>query len=283
MSIVIAQVPTEIVVDPRRYMTMIHGIAGVGKTTWAKQIDGHYFLQTEIGTEGVSVFANPVLDWGEFNESCKKIIEQKARGWKDEEDKPVREIKTLVVDRFELLYDYCGTYLCETTTFPEGGVQLKFDRVEDVPWGKGYNRANRLMIASLNKLMLLGFGIVLICQTNERPVKWRGQDMQKHEPMLPPKACKEIVATCGAVGHFVIEQVTKKNAEGQVYVEKEDRWSFWQPTFLRVAKHRLVHFPERVALNRMTMYDDYLEEFQKALVLGEEEKRAKEGGENDLT
>ena len=27
------------------------------------------------------------------------------------------------------------------------------------------------------------------------------------------------------------------------------RWIYWQPTFLRTAKHRLRHFPEKTPLN----------------------------------
>ena len=273
MSTEIRQVASSIESDPRKYMTLLHGIAGVGKTTWAKQIAGHYFLQTEIGTEGVTAFGHPVFDWQEFLTSCANMVKQQDSGWDG-----VREIKTIVIDRFELLYDYCGTYLCETTTFPEQGIQHKFQRIEDVPWGKGYKRTNKEIIAKLNKLMLRGFGIVLICQTNERMVKWKGQDMQKHEPNLPPAACKEIVATCGAVGHFILDQTTEKDSEGKVQIKEEKRWSFWQPTFLRVAKHRLAGFPVQLALNRTTMYDDYLAVFDKTLKVLQDEDDNEEGG-----
>lgn len=267
----LVQQPVPIQTDPRNYLTLIHGIAGIGKTTFGSQIEGHYFFLTEKGTEGVSVYGHPILAWDTpdlnedkdktpkgFLQSCGELLQgRKAEG--------VRQVKMVVVDTIENLIELAGVWICKNRTFPEKGVHHKFDYIDDVPWGKGYKAASQLILGKLNKLMLEGFGVLLISHTAERHVKWAGQDLTKYGPNLTPKTERYIVDACGAVGHFVIDQTTKKDEEGKIVKVEEGRYAFWQPAFLRVAKHRLTAFPEKLELHRDTMWPDYCATFEKTV------------------
>ncbi len=280
------QVPTEIVTDPRKYLTLIYGIAGVGKTEFGSQITGHYFFYTEAGIEGVQVFGDPIFDWSGFIDKCEEIVDSKKAGWKDEEGKSVREILTIVVDTYENLYAHAGTWICKNTTFPEKGVQQRFERIEDVPYGKGYKRTNELLIEKLNKLLLCGFGVLVISHSKERPITWRGQDFQSYGPKLPPSAADGIIDACGAVSFFNTEEATSKDAEGNVTRVEEGRYMYWQNSFQIRAKHRLPGFPAKLSLPRGKGYQTYLDAFEKTVrnnVSGKDNTSGNESGREEKT
>jgi len=262
---VLQQTPTQIVTDPRKYLTLIYGIAGVGKTEFGSQIPGHYFFYTEAGIEGVQIYGDPILSWEDFIEKCNEIVSAKAAGWKDEQGKPIREITTIVIDTYENLYMHAADWICRNTTFPEKGVRQKFERIEDVPYGKGYKRTNELLIEKLNKLMLHGFGVLVIAHSKERTVTWRGQEFQAYGPNLPPSAADGIIDACGAVGFFNTEESVRKDENGRVVAHEEGRYMYWQNSFLIRAKHRLPGFPEKLPLPRGEGYATYLKAFQEAV------------------
>ncbi len=136
------QISSAIATNPSRYLTGIHGTAGVGKTSYGQQIPGHYFMITEAGTEGVKVFGDPILSWEEFLNKCSEVVATRTRGWKDPEGNEQREITTFVIDTYENLYAQAAVWVCKNCTFPEKGVHHKFSRIEDVPYGKGFTRTN---------------------------------------------------------------------------------------------------------------------------------------------
>jgi hypothetical protein len=255
----LVQQASEIIDDPKSYLHLLLGDPGVGKTTWASQIPGHYFAKAEIGTKGVSVFGSPIIEWEDFIEMCADLVIAQGTGWKDQ-----REVTTVIVDTYEQLFAAAARWICKNRTFPEKGVPQKFDKLEDVPFGKGYKAVNELIIEKINKLMLYGFGVVLICHMKERTVKWRGQELKAVGPDLPPSAADAITGLADAVGYFTIDMKVQKNAQGQVESSEEGRFSIWQPQFLTPTKHRIPGFPDRLLLNYETMYADYCKAFTAA-------------------
>lgn len=264
------QVPTEIVTDPRRYLTLVYGIAGVGKTEFCAQFPGHYFFYTEAGIEGVKIFGDPILSWEDFIEKCNEVVAAKKAGWKDPEGEPVREILTIVIDTYENLYWHAGAWICAHQTFPEKGVQHKVARIEDAPYGKGYTRTTELLVEKLNKLMLCGFGVIVTSHSKEKPITWRGQDFQAYGPKLPPSAADGIIDSCGAVSFFNTEESTSKDAEGNVHQVEEGRFMYWQNSFLIRAKHRLPGFPAKLPLPRGKGYETYLNAFNETVKKNQE-------------
>lgn len=259
------QTPTEIVTDPRKYLTLVYGIAGVGKTEFGAQIPGHYFFYTEAGVEGVKIFGDPIFNWDDFLDKCDEVVTAKAAGWKDPEGNSIREITTIVVDTYENLYAHAAVWICKNQTFPEKGVQHKFARIEDVMFGRGYKRTNELLIEKLNKLVLSGFGVLVISHAKERTITWRGQDMTAFGPNLPPSAAQGIIDACGAVSFFILEESSEKDEEGKITKVEEGRYMYWQNTFLITAKHRLPNFPTKLPLPRNKGYATYLEAFKNTV------------------
>ncbi len=259
---VLAQTATPIVTDPRGYMTAIHGPAGVGKTSFGQQIPDHYFFYTPNGgMEGVEVFGDPILSWSDFKVKAKEVIDAKKAGFKDQ-----REIKVCVIDVLGDLFDYAGMEVCATQHFMEKGVAHKFDKIDDVPFGKGYKAAYQLLLRNLGILHLNGFGILLASHTKERLVKWAGQDLQHHGFNLPPSAALAVKAACGAIGHFVVEEKIERGDDGTITKVETGRSMLWQPTFLRLAKHRLKNFPEKLDLPIGRGWETYCNAFKETVM-----------------
>ena len=255
----LAQVPSEIVGEPEEYMTYVHGEAGTGKTTWLAGAEGHYIAQTERGTKGVQVYGSDVSSWEEFIELCKALKEAKENNWGGQ-----REVRVIGIDTYDMLYAYGGDWVCRNTKFIDKGVSKSYDRIEDVPWGRGYRRTSDLLITTLNKLHHVGFGLILLGHTQGRMVQWRGQEMTKWGLGLSPTANDAIVAACDAVAYFCIEEENEKErGSGDIVTVSQKRLMYWQPQFLRVAKHRLRGFPELLEVDRETGWDDYSRTFKE--------------------
>ena len=245
MAIEIAQLPSEIVVNPKEYLHLIHGDAGIGKTTWCSQIDGHYFAKCEEGAKGVQVFGSTITSWDEFREMCSLIVAQKELNWKD-----VRQIDVIIVDTLDRLFDYCGQWVSKNVAFMDKGTAKKYDRIENVPWGKGYAEVRERILDIVKKLMSYGFGVILLAHTKERTVKWRGQELTSFDLSISPTSAQEFVGACDAVGYATAEEIVERDATtGEINSVETGRWIYWQKAFLREAKHRLRNFPERTPLN----------------------------------
>lgn len=256
----LAQTPTSIITDPRGYMTAVHGTVGVGKTSFGQQIDGHYFFITESGIEGVEVYGDPILNWKSFIAKAKEVIDAKKNNFKDQ-----RRIETCVVDTLENLFGYAGAEVCATQTFMEKGVAHKFDKIDDVPFGKGYKAAFGLMLRNLEQLRLHGFGLLLLSHTKERIIRWAGENRTHYGFNLPPSAALAVEGACGAIAQFVIEQTIIKSEEGIITNVESGRYMYWQPTFLRSAKHRLKGFPEKLELPIDRGWEVYCDAFTETV------------------
>jgi len=262
----LSQVANGTVTDPRKYTTLIYGEPGVGKTSWAAQIPGAYFVKAEEGHKGVSVFGSPCGSWDTFLDFCVEIQKGIETGWAGQ-----REIKTVVIDVLDRLYDQLDVWLCEHKTFVVKGVGQKYESIRHVPYGQGFVEANKELLRVLNKVVALGLGLVLICHERVRTIKWRGEELPKPEPDLVPSAVDAVTGYCDAIGHFTVEEKVEKQGLEVIRAET-GRWQWWQPSFLRIAKHRLRGFPEKLPLAVDVGYETYRCAFEEAV------KGAKQNG-----
>ncbi len=239
----LTQTASSIVQEPRQFLHLIYGEPGVGKTSWCAQISGHYFISTEPGTKGVSVFGHNCLTWPDFMTTCIELKKARETNFEGQ-----RVIEAVIIDSYDALWQMCGNHIMASETFIVKGRAEKFKRVEDVEYGKAYARVNSEVIGIVRKLGLLGFGVILIGHMKERLVKFRGQELTGVGLSSSQSVQDAIVKECDAVGYFMSEETIKKNDKGEVESVELGRWQYWQPSFLRLAKHRLEGFPERLAL-----------------------------------
>lgn len=264
MAVVIEQISSDIVLDPRKYLHYLHGDAGVGKTTWCKQIPGHYFAKCENGTMGLKVFGSSINSWPDFLEMLLLLVKQKESNWEG-----VREVKTVIVDTYDYLFELAGEWVAQNVKFMVQGKTIKYARIEQVPFGDGFSVTRRLTLSKIRKFMALGFGVILVGHTKEKVIKWRGQDLTVKRLNLSPTTAEAVVSACDAVGYCTIEETIERNDQGQITSVETGRYIHWQKEFQISAKHRLQQFPSRTALNNQKSkgllgYELYLEAFEKA-------------------
>jgi hypothetical protein len=262
VPIEISQKPSRIVVDPRQYLHCLHGDAGVGKTTWCRQIPGHYFAQCEHGTKGLSVFGHNISCWQDMVDTFELLVKQKKTDWKD-----VREVRTLIIDTGERLFDYAGEHIAKTVSFVVGGKAAKYKRIDDVPYGKGFNATRALMMSRIRKFMSYGFGVVLVSHTKEKVIKWKGQELTVKRINFSPTTAQAIVDDCDAVGYCTIDEKIERDEALNIISVEQGRYIQWQKEFTITAKHRLANFAKRTALNNDPKkgplgYEIYLQEFR---------------------
>lgn len=265
----LAQTPSNIIQDPRQFMHLVYGDPGTGKTTWCSQISGHYFLTTEPGTGGVSVYGDIILDWPSFLAKCSELKAAKLSGFEGQ-----RRVDTIVIDTYPAMWKMCGVHLAATEKFNNGGRMESFNKVEDVPYGKGYARTNDVCIGVLTQLKALGFGLVLTDHGKETTFKWRGQDMTKITLSGSESVREAITKACDAIGYFVIEEEVKKNDQGIITAYEKGRHAYWQPTFTRIAKHRLRDFPEMTELPAGKGWEVYEKIFRQVAEKNQQEVTA---------
>jgi hypothetical protein len=243
--------------DPLQYVHLIYGEVGVGKTTFASQIDGHYILRAEEGTKGVRHYGTSVHSWQEFKEAATALIKMKRNGFEG------REIKTIVIDTIGALADMLCEYITGTQTFIDNGKASKFDNIDDVPWGKGFRRVANILVPALKKIHQEGFGLVLLAHVRDRSKKWKGQDVDVYQPYIGPGNVipDSICALADVVGYYHIEAKEKKNPEGNIVTYDEKRVMQFAPTFQSQCKHRLRCFPASLELELDDQWQTYQEAF----------------------
>ncbi len=259
----LAQTPAPIVENPREYLTLVHGAPGVGKTSWAAQIEGHYFIKTQEGTSGLKVYGDTCNSWKKFLKIGKDLTEGVENNWKDQ-----RRVEVVIIDTAQLAWEQCGEWLVANTQFMVKGSPQRFENIRHVPFGEGYKETTKEFLRVCNKIKSLGIGVILLSHTNFRQIKWGGEMVDRVEPFFVPSAVTSIVGDCDAVGYFDIDEQVEKKADeisGELKIVKvgHARRQWWQPQFLRVSKHRLEGFSEKLDLPLNKGWQVYEEEFKK--------------------
>jgi hypothetical protein len=103
---------------------LLHGVEGIGKTTFASKFPGAIFLAPEDGGGDLDVARLPIESWKQAKERVQLLTTEP------------HDYRTLVVDTIDFLERLCFQHVVESAKGAEG--------IEDVGggWGKGYTAAN---------------------------------------------------------------------------------------------------------------------------------------------
>jgi hypothetical protein len=151
----LSKVTTGIVEMP--HLILIHGVDGVGKTSFGAGAPNPIFLGPEAGTNFLdSVTRLPAPDsWNDVVEQTTELINAN------------HNYKTLVVDSVDWLEPMLWRHICES----HGTPKKKINSIEDVGFGKGYVKAVEAWVkwqTQLTDLRKKGLNIVLICHSGVR-------------------------------------------------------------------------------------------------------------------
>lgn len=254
----LSQARSKVITDPRKFLHCIYGEAGVGKTDFASQIEGHHFLMAEEGVGGVQVYSDPVPTWSDYINKCIELQQAKTTNFEG-----IRRVEVVVIDTYDALWTSCAKHVMATETFMDDETRrpTRFDRVDDVGFGKAYKRVNETLMGTITKLRLLGYGVFILAHSKERVVKWNGQKLDGITLALSGSAQDALTNECDAIGYAMVNETISKDDQGNLKSIEHDRWIYWQPTFLRLGKHRLKNFPEKTSMPMGTGWEIYEKTF----------------------
>lgn len=138
----------------RAVRTIVYGVAGVGKSTWASNIPDAVFIDTESGTDSMDVARLPKPEsWSDLQEELDFVLTEKP-------------CQTLVIDTI----DRIETLLISDTVTRDGKIS-----VEDYGYGKGYvliqERWQKEFLFKLDRIIAKGINIVLVAHSVSRKVE----------------------------------------------------------------------------------------------------------------
>ena len=151
---------------PRR--TVLYGVHGIGKSTWAACWPNPVFIQTEDGISDLDVMSYPLSET--LADVWANVIELSG------EEHPY---KTVVLDSADWLERLIWKHICETK-----GVKA----ITDIEFGKGYGEASTIfakILTAFDACRAKGMHVVILAHARTVKVEPPGQSAYtRYEPKL---------------------------------------------------------------------------------------------------
>lgn len=152
-------------------MIWIYGDPKIGKTTFAAQFPGAWFIATEPGQEFVAIREpTHIGSWNDFLALCKYITENKPTVFGD--GKPIR---TIVIDTVDILFKHCQAQVCKDLGVEDPG---------ELPHGKGWNRLASEWERVWHKIRQWPYTLIWISHSRQKEFATKGQKVNRWEPYI---------------------------------------------------------------------------------------------------
>ena len=158
----------------------------MGKTTFAAQ-SGALILGFEKGVNAIAgAMFQPINKWSDFKQVLRQLEKPEAR----------EMYETVAIDTVSIAWQYCEDFVCS-----QNAVQ----KISEIAWGGGYSATKKEFEGALRKIIMLGYGLILIAHSEIRLEE--GPNDTTYEivqPQLPKRAaeiCNGIVDLIGYIGN----------------------------------------------------------------------------------
>ena len=181
---------------------MIYGQPKTGKSTFGSQLPRALFMNFEQGTNALAgIKSQPILRWTD----AKKVLTQLRKP-------QAKEIfDTIVVDTASIAWQLCEKYICQ---------RENVESIRDVPWGQGWNMLKQEFSEFWREITLLGFGILFIAHSKEKPTEMRNEDGEAITAVCPdlPNQCYTIInSIVDIIGYLQVQMNPDGTSERYLY------------------------------------------------------------------
>lgn len=177
--------PTVISRDLKGKYVLIYSQPKVGKTSLACQFPKNLLLAFEKGYNAISgARAADINKWSDLKLVLRQLEKPEAQQMYD----------TITIDTVQIAWD-----LCEQFTCAQAGVQ----KINEIPWGQGYQQLSQEFESTLRKITMLGYGLVLITHVDVRKETTDNSEIEYYSPALNKRCypiCNRLVDIIGYIG-----------------------------------------------------------------------------------
>jgi len=231
---------------PRR--TMLYGVHGVGKSTWAAQAPDCLFLNLEDGLNDIDCSRSGLItQFDQVMDSLRWLAENP------------HDYKHLAIDSVDWL---------EAIIHKEVALKASKDSIADIGYGAGYKQALRFWDRIIFALDWLrsekNVGIILIAHADVKKFESPESDSyDRYQPALHPLAASLLQEWCDEVFFASYRVFTRKEDQGfnkdrTIAVGDGERYLRCQETAATLAKNRL-RMPAEIPFS----WSDYAQYFTK--------------------
>ena len=194
--------PSKISRDLKGKFLLIYGQPKTGKSTFGSQLPRALFMNFEQGTNALAgIKSQPILRWTD----AKKVLTQLRKP-------QAKEIfDTIVVDTASIAWQLCEKYICQ---------RENVDSIRDVPWGQGWNMLKQEFSEFWREITLLGFGILFIAHSKDKPTEMRNEDGEAITAVCPdlPNQCYTIInSIVDIIGYLQVQMNPDGTSERYLY------------------------------------------------------------------
>lgn len=194
--------PSKISRDLKGKFLLIYGQPKTGKSTFGSQLPRALFMNFEQGTNALAgIKSQPILRWTD----AKKVLTQLRKP-------QAKEIfDTIVVDTASIAWQLCEKYICQ---------RENVDSIRDVPWGQGWNMLKQEFSEFWREITLLGFGILFIAHSKDKPTEMRTEDGETITAVCPdlPNQCYTIInSIVDIIGYLQVQMNPDGTSERFLY------------------------------------------------------------------
>lgn len=173
------------------------------------------------------IYAQPIQKWSEFKLLLRQLEQPAAK----------EKFDTVTIDTVSIAYDLCEQFVC---------AQNSVQKISDIPWGQGYTQVKSEFEASLRRITMMGYGLILIAHQEIRKETVDGDDIEFYSPALN-KRCYEICnRLVDVIGYIAVEWDNEGNSE---------RWLYTRQTPRVVAGSRYKYLPPKIKFGYQELVD----------------------------
>ena len=233
--------PSKISRDLKGKFLLIYGQPKTGKSTFGSQLPRALFLNFEQGTNALAgIRGVPILRWTDFKKVLSQLRKPQAREMYD----------SIVVDTASIAWQLCEDYIKQRESV---------DSIRDIPWGQGWGMVKNEFSECWREITLLGFGILFIAHSKEKPTEMRdeeGNPITAVAPDLPNNAYTIINSIVDIIGYLQVQM----NADGTT-----ERYLYTRSTPTIFAGSRYQYLAPKIAFGYKELVDAIGEAIDQAV------------------
>ena len=159
--------PSKISRDLKGKYLLIYGQPKTGKSTFGSQLPRGLFMNFENGTNALAgIRSVPILRWSDAKKVLVQLRKPQAKELYD----------TIIVDTVDIAWNLAEKYIVQR----EGVSTLR-----EIPWGQGWGMLRQEFSEFWREIALLGFGILFIAHSKEKPTEIRDEDGNSLSMVMP--------------------------------------------------------------------------------------------------